>query len=168
MIETERLILQPLTFSQLVKYFKADHSLEAELNLNESTGVISPELQQALEQTILPNVADPNRNYLYSTLWTAISKKDNTMVGDLCFLGEPGADGEVEIGYGTHEEFRNKGFMAEALRGMIKWANEQPNIRSIYAATDIQNVASFSVLEKNNFKKFDETETLLKWRLKLA
>lgn len=34
MIETTRLLIRPLTYDQLVKYIKCDHSLEAELNLN--------------------------------------------------------------------------------------------------------------------------------------
>ena len=113
MIETERLILKPLTYWQLIKYIKCDNSLEAELNLNKTSRTLSSELKEAFEQTILPNVADRSKNYLYSTLWTAISKAENKMVGDLCIIGEPNADGEIEIGYGTYEEFRNKGFMTE-------------------------------------------------------
>ena len=36
MIETERLILKPLTYEQLIKYIKCDNSLETELKLNKS------------------------------------------------------------------------------------------------------------------------------------
>jgi ribosomal-protein-alanine N-acetyltransferase len=50
MIETERLIIKPLTYDQLVKYIKCDNSLEEELNLNETSRKISPELKEALEQ----------------------------------------------------------------------------------------------------------------------
>ncbi len=168
MIETERLILRPLTHKQLIKYIRLDNSLEAELNLDETSRSISPELKEALEQTILPNVADSNKNYLYSTLWTIISKEDNKMIGDLCFVGEPNAAGEVEIGYGTYEEFRKRGYMTEAVGGMIKWVRKQPNIKSIIASTDKKNIDSFSILKKNNFIKCGETETLFTWRLKVA
>ncbi len=167
MIETESLILRPLTYDQLLKYIRDDNTLEMELNLNETSRIISPELKEALEQTILPNVGDKNKNYLYSTLWTAISKADNKMVGDLCIVGEPNAAGEIEIGYGTYEEFRNKGFMTEAVGGMITWARNEPNVKSIFAATDKINIASFSVLIKNNFIKTGETETAFNWRLML-
>ena len=37
MIETERLILNPLNYDQLLKYIKADNSLEIELNLHETS-----------------------------------------------------------------------------------------------------------------------------------
>jgi len=164
MIETERLILKPLNYEQLLKYIKCDNSLEVELNLNETSRTISSELKEAFEQTILPNVADNSKNYLYSTLWTAISKIDNKMVGDLCIVGGPNANGEIEIGYGTYDEFRNKGFMTEVVSGIIEWAKTQPEIKSIVASTDKTNNASFKVLEKNSFIKIGETKTLFNWK----
>lgn len=167
MIETERLILKPLTYDQLVKYTKCDNSLETELNLNETSRTISPELKEAFEQTILPNVADKTKNYLYSTLWTAISKSENKMIGDLCMVGEPNVDGEIEIGYGTYDEFQNKGFMTEIVSGIIEWSKKQPIVKSIIASTDKTNTASFKVLEKNSFIKIGETETLFSWKLEM-
>ena len=167
MIETERLILKPLTYDQLVKYIKADNSLEIELNLNETSRTISPELKEAFEQTILPNVADIAKDYLYSTLWTAISKDANKMVGDICIVGEPNSDGEIEIGYGTYDEFQKKGFMTEAVGAMIIWAKSQPKIFSIIASTEKENIGSFTILLKNNFLKIGETETIFNWKLKL-
>jgi len=167
MIETERLILKPLTYEQLIKYIKCDNSLEAELKLNKTSRTISDELKDAFEQTILPNVADKSKNYLYSTLWTAISKAENKMVGDLCIIGEPNEDGEIEIGYGTYDEFRNKGFMTEIVQGIIKWAKSQPKVKSVIASTDKTNTASFKVLEKNGFVKIGETDLLFNWKRQL-
>lgn len=164
MFETERLILKPLTFEQLIKYIKCDNSLEIELNLNKTSRIISAELKEAFAQTILPNVADKNKNYLYSTLWTIISKKDNKMVADLCIVGEPTADGVIEIGYGTYDEFQKKGFMTEAVSGLIEWAKTQSEIKSIIASTNKNNIASFRVLEKNGFIKIGETESLFNWK----
>ena len=167
MIETERLIIKPLTYNQLEKYIRNDNSLEQELNLNETSRSISPELKEALEHTILPNVADTTKNYLYSTLWTLISKHDNKMVGDLCFTGTPNIDGEIEIGYGIYDIFEGKGFMTEAVEGMILWAEKQPEVYAIIADTEKNNTASFRVLEKNGFLKTGETGTLFHWKLKL-
>ena len=165
MIETEHLIIIPLTHSQLIKYANLDGSLEAELNLDRSSRTISAELKEALEQTILPNVADVTKNYLFFTLWTVILKTENQMVGDLCFCGEPNSNGEIEIGYGTYVEFRKRGFMKEAVGGMIQWAEKQPTVKSVFASTDKSNIASSSVLEKNNFIKVGETDTMFNWCL---
>jgi [ribosomal protein S5]-alanine N-acetyltransferase len=167
MIQTERLILQPLTCRQLVKYIAADGSLERELQLNATSRTISPELKEALEQTILPNVADRTKNYLYATLWTGILKVDNKMIGDACFKGEPDAEGAIEIGYGTYDEFQGKGFMTEMVAGMVTWAKMQPLVKAVIASTSKTNIASFRVLQKNNFIKVGETDTEFNWKLEL-
>lgn len=165
MIETKRLILKPLTYEQLVKYTACDNSLEKELNVEPSSRTISPELKEALEETILLNVADTSKNYLYSTLWTAISKAENKMIGDLCIVGEPNAEGEIEIGYGTYEEFQGMGYMTEMVSGIINWANTQPLVKSIIASSEKTNGASFRVLEKNNFVRISETDATINWKL---
>jgi len=74
MIETERLILKPLTYEQLIKYAKCDNSLELELNLNKTSRTISGELKEALEQSIIPNVGDKTKDYLFSTIWTLATR----------------------------------------------------------------------------------------------
>ncbi len=167
MIETERLILKPLTYEQLLKYAKCDNTLEAELNLNKASITISCELKEALEQTIIPNVADTTKDYLYSTIWTAISKAENKMIGDLCMYGEPNSEGEIEIGYGTYDEFQNKGFMTEIVEGMMEWFKSQKKVRSVMASTDKTNTASFRVLEKNHFIRVGESETLFHWKFEM-
>ncbi|MBL0882196.1 MAG: GNAT family N-acetyltransferase [Chitinophagaceae bacterium] len=168
MIETNRLIIKPLTYHQLLKYIRCDNSLEEELKLNPTSRGISEELKEALEQTIVPNVADTSKNYLYSTLWTAISKEDNKMIGDLCIVGEPNDKGEIEIGYGTYDEFQGRGYMTEMVAGMIEWAKKQKTVKAIMASTNKENFASFKVLVKNNFTKTGETESEFQWKLNLS
>ncbi|MCF1749840.1 GNAT family N-acetyltransferase [Mariniradius sediminis] len=168
MIETARLIIKPLTYDQLVKYTACDNSLEEELNLNPSSRTISAELKEALEETILLNAADQSKNYLYSTLWTAISKEENKMIGDLCIVGEPNEAGEIEIGYGTYDEFQGMGYMTEMVGGIVNWAKTQPMVKSIVASTDKPNLASHKVLQKNGFIKVEESAIAITWRLTLS
>lgn len=165
MIQTERLILQPLTYGQLAKYIAADGSLEKELQLIETSRTISPELKEALEQTILPSVADTTKNYLYNTLWTAILKGEQKMIGDLCIIGEPNDAGEIEVGYGTYDEFQGKGFMTEIVGGVIEWSKIQPLVKSIKASTEKENTASSRVLQKNGFLQIGEDETFYHWKM---
>ncbi|MCC7464962.1 MAG: GNAT family N-acetyltransferase [Saprospiraceae bacterium] len=56
MIETQRLLLKPLTGEELELYAQNDGSLEKRLGLMPSERQISPELKEALEETILPGV----------------------------------------------------------------------------------------------------------------
>lgn len=168
LIETPRLTLMPLTYEQLLLYILSDNSLEASLHLNPTIRHISPELKEALEETILPQVADKRKNYLFSTLWSVILKTDQKMVGDLCFIGEPNAAGEIEIGYGTYEAFRGQGYMSEAVGGMVAWAKSQPNVKAIVASTEKKNPASSRILQKNHFKQVEASESLLHWKLDLS
>ncbi len=167
MIETKRLTLLPLTYAQLVQYIRADNSLEDALGLAPNGRTISPELREAFEQTILPNVADPTKDFLFHTLWTMIDKSLNTMVGDLLIVGAPNEKGEIEIGYGTYEAFKGKGYMTEAVGGIVEWAKSQPGVKAIVAGTEKTNKASYTLLEKNGFTKAGETDTLFTWRLDL-
>ena len=89
------------------------------------------------------------------------------MIGDLCIVGEPNKDGEIEIGYGTYDEFQGKGFMTEIVGGIVEWTKTQSNVKSVIASTDKTNTASFKVLEKNTFIKIGETETYLNWKLEI-
>ncbi|MFN7116968.1 MAG: GNAT family N-acetyltransferase [Saprospiraceae bacterium] len=164
MLETERLILLPLTYKQLLKYIKNDFSLDKELQLTPTPRTISADLLEALQLGILPNVADKRRNPLFYTLWTMILKSENCMVGDLCFKGKPNERGEIEIGYGTYDAFQGKGYMTEAVGAMIKWAATQPSVKYITAETEQENIASFKVLEKNKFSKHLEVNNIFVWK----
>lgn len=42
------------------------------------------------------------------------------MAGAFCIVRNPCDDGEIEIGYGTDEEFQRTGFMREIVGGIIK------------------------------------------------
>ena len=86
-----------------------------------------------------------------------IEKKSQTIVGSLCFHGEP-ENGIAEIGYGVNEAFRKQGFMTEALNGLIKWMSEQPDLNSVIAETDNDNIASISTLLKTGFTKYESNE----------
>lgn len=167
MIETERLILRPLTYEQLLKYSNLDDSLEKELKLEKSPRSISPELREALDYGIIPNVANENQNYLFSTLWTIILKENNKMVGDVCFKGEPNLDGEIEISYGTHFDFRRKGYMTEAVGEMLKWVKNQSDVRKILANTEKNNLSSQRVLRNNEFSQIVEADGIIYWELKI-
>lgn len=167
MIETERLFLKPLSLSQLEKYYRCDNSLEIELKLKTGERNIPDLVKDKLKNVILPRVADPNKNYLFSTFWTGISKADQRMVGELCFKGEPNAKGEIELGYGTYDEFKNRGFMTEMVAAAIDWARTQENVTAILASSEKNNFPSSKVLVKNGFEINGMDDQYFHWVLQL-
>ena len=167
-LTTGRLLIVPLSYEQLVMYLKGDGKLEEMLNLEKAPYVIPQDLLDALNEVILPSVADRASNYLYFTLWTIISKEFNQRVGDICFKGEPNNRGEIEIGYGTYEKFQGMGFMTEAVKAMTDWAFDQPGVTAVIAETDLLNVASQRILKKNNFIQYKIVDKMKWWRLRKA
>ncbi len=164
-LETERLLIRPLSFKQMLCYIKLDNSLEKQLGLNAYPRKLSNELKEALEQVVLPSIAAHHHNYLYNTLWTVIHKAKRVMIGDLCFKGSPNKKGEVEVGYGTYTDFQSNGFMTEALGALVRWAFDQPGVLSILAETDKYNYPSHKTLSKNGFSKYKEIDSMVWWRL---
>ena len=90
-------------------------------------------------------------NYIWYTLWfMELKDLENEIIGTLSFKGIDDK-GIVEIGYGINEGYENKGYMTEAVRAIVKWASEQPNVKQIEAEAEENNYASIRVLEKCNF-----------------
>jgi RimJ/RimL family protein N-acetyltransferase len=165
LLETKRLYIFPLSYDQLVQYLQANNVLEESLGLSFYPRTLPAELVEAFEQTILPAVANPANDYVYSTLWTMMLKEKQVMVGDLCFKGAPNEAGEIEIGYGTYEDFQGAGYMTEAIAALTAWAFEQPGVTTILAETEASNIPLHKTLQKNNFTPYMQKENMQWWRL---
>jgi ribosomal-protein-alanine N-acetyltransferase len=82
-------------------------------------------------------------------IWLLIEREGRrTVVGSAGFQGPPNAEGEIELGYGVHPDFRNHGYATEAARALLRWASEQPGVRRVIAQCDQDNIASQRVVEK--------------------
>jgi RimJ/RimL family protein N-acetyltransferase len=69
--------------------------------------------------------------------------------GEVIGMINPRIEGfKVEVGYGAAPAHWGKGYIPEAMRAIIDWAFQQPEIYRVYATTDVENVASRRVLEK--------------------
>ena len=75
-------------------------------------------------------------------------RQSGLVIGGAGFLGAPGDDGAVEIGYGIAPEWRNRGFATEAVLGLLTFAWSHPAVQRVVASTHPSNEASIRVLEK--------------------
>ena len=165
MIETERLVLRPLSYNELIKHVKSPNELARDLGLTPSTSLIEKEVQEAILGDLLPNLSDSTKDPLFYTMWIIIEKSIKKIIGGICFHGEPDENGEVEIGYGTDSDHQNKGYMTEAISGLIQWVKNNKHVRAIKAETDKNNIASILVLEKNNFKLIEDNDNSVVMKL---
>lgn len=168
MIETDRLSIKPLSYNELIKHIKSPNDLADDLGLTPSISLIDKETQEAILNDLLPNLSDLTKDPLFYTMWIVIEKDEKAIIGGICFHGEPDNNGEVEIGYGIDNDYRNKGYMTETIAGLIHWAKNRNEIKTIKALTDKSNLPSLQVLKKNNFKisEQDENTFTMKYELK--
>jgi [ribosomal protein S5]-alanine N-acetyltransferase len=168
MIETKRLFIKPLTCDELKKHIDSPNKLANDLGLHPSQSLIDKETKDAIIKDLLPNIEDPNKDSLFYTMWLVIEKSKKSIIGGICFHGEPNENGEVEIGYGTDDKFRNKGYMTETIAGLIQWIRDNKKVKAIVAETDSENISSIKVLERNNFKvtQYIENSVILRLELK--
>lgn len=61
------------------------------------------------------------------------------------------ANDSGEIGYFLKEQFRNGGYMSEAVSLMVEFGFNKMKLKKIFAVTAQKNIASQSVLRKNRF-----------------
>ncbi|WP_205509876.1 GNAT family N-acetyltransferase [Longitalea arenae] len=163
-IETERLHLFPLTVEQLELYLKAGDQLEKALGLTPFGRTVSQAVLNRVSQCTLPEMEKAGADYLFHTFWLVVDKQSKVIVAEMGFKGKPSAKGEVEIGYGTMPVMQNKGYMTEAVKGLLQWAASRPDIAAVLAETRADNKPSIRVLEKNGFERIDGPGVNWWWR----
>jgi len=96
-----------------------------------------------------------------------VLKDEKIIIGEVGFKGLEKEKGQLEVGYGTEERFRNKGYMTEALTELIKWAffQDKVKIREITAMTLSDNVPSQKVLGKAGLLLSHEEGGKLYWNV---
>jgi len=151
MIETKRLRIKPLSCDELKKHIHLPEELAKDLGLIPSQVLIDKETQDAILNDLLPNIEDSDKDPLFYTMWIVIEKSKRAIIGGFCFHGAPNETGEVEIGYGIDDGYRNRGYMTEAIAGLALWIRNNKNVKTIKAETDNENSSSVRVLEKNGF-----------------
>ena len=132
-IETERLRIHPATREEMTERIE-----------NETDDVLKTAYREMLRGCM-----EHPAQWEWFAIWS-IESGDGIHIGDLCFKGL-GPDGSAEIGYGISEEFRGKGFAAEAVDAAVNWALGQPDVKRVEAETEPDNIASQRVLEKCGF-----------------
>ncbi|MFG2222410.1 GNAT family N-acetyltransferase [Streptomyces sp. NPDC048644] len=77
---------------------------------------------------------------------------DGRALGSIGFHGPPDADGRVEIGYDLSPSARGAGWATDAARLLAGWAAGRPEVRTVCATTEPDNVPSQRVLERAGFR----------------
>jgi [ribosomal protein S5]-alanine N-acetyltransferase len=164
MIETPRLKLQALTERQLGLCLHNLPAFEQNLGFPFAREVVDMAVLRALGMKLRKmRLADPSTHKWY-TYWLIVLKEEHVGAGLVGFKGFPGETGTTEIGYGIAHRFQNKGYMTEAVRGLVDWAFTHPFCKTI-TATTIKNPASNRLLEKLGAQLVEQIDGSVTWKI---
>ncbi|WP_309249107.1 GNAT family N-acetyltransferase [Clostridium estertheticum] len=163
-LESERLKLLPLQAKYLALAVDNYGKMESKLGLSVSNTILDDEMKYAMKVR-LRKVLEDNKNYLWLTNWAIVLKEENRIIGFIMIKGCPNENGEVIVGYGIEDIFRNRGYATEALQGLKKWIFKNPKAIYIIADTEKDNIESHKVLKNVGAIKYKEDEELIWWKI---
>lgn len=144
---TPRLDLIPLSATQLKWTLGSPEVFEHELGIHFDTAIIDENVIRAIGMKLEKIAKLPVEKHIWQTYWMIVERDAQVGIGLAGFKSPPDDDGLSEVGYGIAPAWQNRGYMSEALRGLLDWAFEQPDCLGI-TATAVINPASRRLLEK--------------------
>jgi len=162
-LETERLDIVPLTEELMDLWLHNIGRMEQVMNCDYQAEPMSNWFSDIVAGQLRAMRLYPD-DWLWNTFWFLIRRSDRKVVGSVVFKGPPDNEGIVEIGYGTGEDYRGKGYMTEAVAAVCAWALRQKGVRHVSAESAADNPVSRRILEKCGFKEISSGETVW-WRL---
>ncbi|MBE2219851.1 MAG: GNAT family N-acetyltransferase [Ignavibacteria bacterium] len=160
LIESGNIRLIALTYEQVEMYRHTDYRLEDSLGLKRTARIIAPQYSNALGRYTLNWMKDDPENWLFATVWIIVETASNSIAGELGFKRKADENGYIEIGYSVQVDYRNKGYITEAIRLLSGWAFTHPEVKAILAETTDDNMHSIKALQKNGFKRFSYSRPL--------
>jgi RimJ/RimL family protein N-acetyltransferase len=153
-IETKRLMMYPLTDADLIT--AAKDLKTAALRFGASlppVGFWEMRAKRRVYRAKSEMIAAVPRAWLLTTSWLIVGRENRTVIGEAGLKGPPAERHTVEIGYGTMAQYRNRGYMTEAVGALTLFALfcGDYRVECVKALTLPGNIASHRVLEKNKY-----------------
>jgi RimJ/RimL family protein N-acetyltransferase len=158
-IETERLVLRALTRDELILMHGGNLGV-----FRRAKGWPSSHLIEALPHFINDLLDDPA--LVGWNVWVVILKEFDIIIGDVGLKGPPDENGIVEVGYSMSIPFRGKGYMAEAVSALIKWAVSDCRVKSVIAECEDSNEISKRVLRSVGMEMMGKKGKATYWKLR--
>jgi RimJ/RimL family protein N-acetyltransferase len=115
--------------------------------------LLLPENEEVAPRFLLEFVSDrlnlDPKNIFWWSPWLIVAER--LVVGMGGFKSPPDINGCVEIGYGIVPSQQRRGFATQAVDGLVRQGFSRTEIQMIVAHTTPLNLASWRVLEKNQF-----------------
>lgn len=143
-LETERLILRPLTVADAEEVFNNWTSDSVVAKYMRWSVHKTPEVTR---QWLAQEEANVDKPTLYD--WGFVLKETGELIGS---GGLSSADGKTfELGYNIMRKYWNQGLTTEAAKAIIDFGRRQLGIKKFFACHAKENVASGRVMQKVGF-----------------
>ncbi len=162
---TPRLDLIPLSRQQLKWTLDSPPTLERDLGIRFDKTVIDENVIRAIGMKLAKMAKLPVEKHIWQTYWLIVERDEQIGIGLAGFKSPPDDTGLSEVGYGIAPVWQHRGYMSEALRGLLDWAFTQPDCLGV-TATAVQNPASRQLLEKLGAVLIEEDENESSWVFK--
>ncbi|NLW69740.1 MAG: GNAT family N-acetyltransferase [Eubacteriaceae bacterium] len=150
-LETERLILKNIDAGDadfIIKQFSDD---EVNRFLFDAEPITTDE--QAMELIDFYLAPEPRNQHR----WILTLKDGGERIGTCGFHCWNRESGVCEIGYDLYPPYQKKGYMSEALKAALSFAEGEMKIKEIHAHIAEGNTASFKIAEKFGFADSGQT-----------
>jgi RimJ/RimL family protein N-acetyltransferase len=78
---------------------------------------------------------------------------EGAVIGDCGVHGDPGEDGEVELGFGLAAPYRGLGYGSEMAAALSQWLLAQPGVSRVIGRVALANMPSRRTLERAGFER---------------
>ncbi|MBW9157787.1 GNAT family N-acetyltransferase [Clostridium sp. FP2] len=148
-LESERLLLMPLSFNELSYISNNEiNNIETIIELEAISNFVKSAILKKLDK--MQNISEDIHEWY--TYWLIINKDNQTGIGFIGFKGLLNENGYSEVGYSISTNYRKQKLMTEALEALVKWACGFRECKGIIARVLKTNVGSNKVLNNCNFK----------------
>jgi len=151
-LQTERLTLRKLKDSDAQSIFniRSNDNVVKYINRNKQSNI-----QEAIDFIDKMNKGIEDKTWL---IWAITLNSNNELIGTVCFWNFSYDYKTAEIGYEIHPNYQGKGLMHEALNSVIKYGFDVLELDTIEAFTHYENKSSINLLNKLNFKTFNNNK----------
>lgn len=164
-ILTPRLQLIPLSLHELELLLQNIEAFETSMQIQMMREQITESVCRALRMKIgkMQKAEASQRDWF--TYWLVVIQEGNVGAGLVGFKGFPDGAGSTEIGYGLDPAYQGKGYMSEAIQGLVDWAFAHPFCRVI-TASEVENPASRRLLERLGAQLLSSSEHSTSWEIR--
>ncbi len=149
LLETDRLIIRRFTDADLDAFLA--YRNDPDVARWQGWSIPYPR-EKALDFLEEMKARDPNQpgDWLQIAI---VTKAENEFIGDAAFFVKKDDPRQAYIGCTIAQKYWRKGYAVEATRRLLAYLFDERGMHRVIAETDVENVASYSTLEKLGFRR---------------